>query len=232
MQIEIDNQTQMINQFINHLTPGKVIDLQLGMKKEVRIKPTVIGLDIGKYLLLKFPNSLHITDYKDVLINGNVAVVRYIVEGEHGECIAFSTTIEHLLSVPERLIFLNYPNKIEKRQLRESQRAKTYLPTQISQHSENNKLLGTLINGYIVDISAKGCLFSFKANSDEAKNGMKKCPVFIGVGLIGQSEPLILRAHVKNNRVENDQVFVGIMFDEQSLKHVSILLNDMAIDAA
>ena len=39
-----DNQT--INEFIYHLTPGKVVDLQLGNSRLVRIKPKIIGMDI------------------------------------------------------------------------------------------------------------------------------------------------------------------------------------------
>ena len=69
-----------VNEFMTHLTPGKVIDLQLGGLSGVRIKPTVIGLDIGRYLLVKFPSKLNTSDYQDVLLQGNGVIVRYIVE--------------------------------------------------------------------------------------------------------------------------------------------------------
>lgn len=223
---------QAVSEFINHLTPGKVIDLQLGSPLQVRIKPTVIGVDLGNYLLLKFPAKLYISDYKDVLVNGGNVIVRYIVEGEHGECVAFSTTIKHVVSVPERLIFLNYPSKIEKRQLRTTQREKTHIPTQISLNRKENKLTGTTINGYVVDISANGCLFSFKSNGSQTENGVKKCLIHISITMAGQDEPLLISGHVKNNRIDNDQVLVGIMFDETSLKKVALLLDDMAIETA
>ena len=85
--MDVDN--QIINEFINHLTRGKVIDLQLGSTSIVRIKPTVIGIDLGVYLLVKFPSKLNPADYKDVLVEGTRVIVRYILEGEHGECICF-----------------------------------------------------------------------------------------------------------------------------------------------
>ena len=120
--MDVDN--QIVNEFINHLTPGKVIDLQLGNSTIVRIKPSVIGMDLGNFLLVKFPSKLNAAEYKDVLIPGTGVIVRYILEGEHGECVAFSTTIQDVSMKPNRLIFLNYPTRIENRQLRTFQREK------------------------------------------------------------------------------------------------------------
>ncbi|MFT5707440.1 MAG: hypothetical protein ACI9ES_001735 [Oceanospirillaceae bacterium] len=90
--MDIDN--EIINEFINHLKPGKLIDLQLSSLNLVRIKPTVIGIDLGRYLLVKLPSKLNPAEYTDLLIPGTTAIVRYILDGEHGECIAFSTTIQ------------------------------------------------------------------------------------------------------------------------------------------
>ena len=218
-----------VNEFMTHLNPGKVIDLQLGGLSGVRIKPTVIGLDIGRYLLVKFPSKLNTADYQDVLLQGNGVIVRYIVEGTRGECVAFSTTIEHIITVPEKLLFLNYPTKIENRQLRTHQREKTHLPAQISQKLVNGKLAGTLLGGYIVDISPRGCQFSFK--QEGSNSAVKKCPVHIAITLMGYDEPLIVDAHVKNHRVENGQILVGIMFDNNSLDKIDALLDELSIDA-
>ena len=104
----MNTDNQIINGFINHLTPGKVIDLQLGNSRLVRIKPRVIGSDLGRYILVKFPSKLNHADYKDVLLSGGGVIVRYILEGLNGECVAFTTTIQHVLTTPDRLIFLNF----------------------------------------------------------------------------------------------------------------------------
>lgn len=224
----MNNDDRHLEEFITHLTPGKVIDLQLGGVSGIRIKPTVIGQDMGRYLLVKFPAKLNPNDYSDLLVQGNGAIVRYIVEGEHGECVAFPTTIQNIITVPERLIFLNFPIKIENRQLRTHQREKTHLPSQISQHIQNNKLTGTCIGGYIVDISPRGCQFSFKLQ--EGHSGIKKCPIHIAISLMGYEEPLMVAAHVKNNRVENGYMLVGIMFDDSSLEKIDALLDELAID--
>ncbi|NQZ31954.1 MAG: flagellar brake protein [Oceanospirillaceae bacterium] len=221
----VDN--KIINEFINQLAPGKVIDLQLGGLSFVRIKPTIIGIDAGRYILVKFPSNLNHADYKDVLLSGGGVIVRYILEGLNGECVAFATTIQHVLSTPERLIFLNYPTRIENRQLRTQQREKTHLPALISLSNTSNTPTEKGIGGYIVDISAHGCQFSFRPNA--GKGGIKKCPVYIAITIVGKDEPCILHAHVKNNRLENGLMLVGILFDETSLEKVSTLLDDMAI---
>ena len=217
----------IINEFINQLTPGNVIDLQLGGQSFVRIKPTIIGIDSGRYILIKFPNNLNSADYKDVLISGGGVIVRYILEGLNGECVAFSTTIQHVLNKPERLIFLNYPTHIENRQLRTQQREKTHLPALISPSKINDASTHQGITGYIIDISAQGCLFSFKPSA--GKGGIKNCPIQIAITIVGKETPCIINAHVKNNRSENGQVLVGILFDKSSLERVTMLLDDMAI---
>ncbi|MGB1239715.1 MAG: flagellar brake domain-containing protein [Pseudomonadales bacterium] len=218
-----------VHKFINQLSPGNIVDLQLGSSKLVRIKPVVIGIDIGNYLILKFPPRLNIKDYQDVLIDGTGVIVRYILEGQHGECVAFSTTIKQFINAPDKLIFLNYPSRIENRQLRSHQREKTHLPAQISPHMADGQLTGNCINGYIVDISARGCQFSFKAEKDNV--GMVKRPVYIAITLVGVNKPLIVKAHVKNNRLEHGQTLVGIMFDESSLEQISNLLDDMSFSS-
>ncbi|GAA0818573.1 hypothetical protein GCM10009111_21420 [Colwellia asteriadis] len=225
----IDAENQILNEFIHNLTPGKIIDLQFGGLSGVRMKPVVIGIDLGRYILVKFPNKLNHADYKDILLSGSGVVVRYILEGQHGECVAFSTSIKHVSTIPEKLIFLNYPTHIENRQLRTSQRKQTHIPAQIAQNKKGNTLTGNCIGGYIVDISARGCLFSFKAISRDS--GVKKCPVHIAITRIGVEEPLLVNAHIKNNRFDNGNILVGIMFDESSLKTISLLLDEMAIES-
>ena len=224
--MDIDN--QVINEFINHLAPGKVIDLQLGGLSFARIKPTVIGIDLGRYLLVKFPNNLNPADYKYVLISGGAVIVRYILEGDHGECVAFSTTIQQVSIAPNRLVFLNYPSRIENRQLRAHQRERTHLPAQISLKTAGNTISGKRIDGYIVNISAHGCQFSFRP--EDGRSGIKLSPIHIKITLTGIDQPLIIEAEVKNNRHENGHTLVGIMFDKGSLPKISELLNEMDID--
>lgn len=91
-----------------------MIDIQFNNPIQVRFKLTLIGYDTGKYLILKYPAQAGKNDYSDILVEGNGAIVRYIIEDERGECVAFSTSILAISFRPERLIYLAYPKKIEK----------------------------------------------------------------------------------------------------------------------
>jgi len=98
---------------IFELQPGKMMDLQINNPVPLRLKLTLVGFDIGKYILLKYPKVTSTSEYKDVLIEGNVMIVRYLMEGNKGECFAFRSTIKHITTYPEKFIFLEYPKKIE-----------------------------------------------------------------------------------------------------------------------
>ena len=225
----MDLKNQDINEFINHLKPGQVIDVQLASLSDIRIKPTVIGVDLGRYLLVKFPTKLNPSDFKELLVQGSSVIVRYILEGQPGECVAFSTTIQHVLTVPSRLIFLNYPTRIENRQLRAAQREKTHIPAQVSPDIDGRRRNGNSIAGYIIDISARGCLFSFRPT--ESKGGLKKMKVYIAITHVAKDDPLIISAYVKNNRLDSGHILVGIMFDESSTNDIAMLLDEMAIES-
>ena len=174
---------------------------------------------MGKYIILKYPVSSRGSDYQDVLVDGNVVIARYILEGEHGECFAFRSTIKHITKYPESFIILTYPQKIESRQLRLQQRVMTHLPASVMVDSEGADQKSIRLNGIIADISTKGCGFAFKA--DNTKITVNKRDVFVCI-------------HHPNTRVcnslnEQGKVSVGIKFFDND-KQVSNLLEHLFID--
>ena len=95
------------------LHPGRSLDLQINHPVPLRLKLILVGYELGKYIILKYPKVARSSDYKDVLIEGNVMIVRYLMEGNKGECFAFRSSIKHISLNPEKLIFLEYPKQIE-----------------------------------------------------------------------------------------------------------------------
>lgn len=195
---------------IFELQPGKMMDLQINNPVPLRLKLTLVGFDIGKYILLKYPKVTSTSEYKDVLIEGNVMIVRYLMEGNKGECFAFRSTIKHITTYPEKFIFLEYPKKIENRQLRTQQRTSIHIPASIMiEEDENNKEMR--IQGAISDISLKGCGFSFKSKS--STTNVNKRNVFMCLQ-DSDGEEMKLAAQVCNSRNEKGVVNVGIQFLE------------------
>lgn len=190
------------------LQPGKSLDLQINHPVSLRLKLPLIGYELGKYIILKYPKSANTSEYKDVLIEGNVLIVRYLMEGNKGECFAFRSSIKTITQYPEKLLFIEYPKNIENRQLRLQQRTSIHIPATIMlEGSADSK--GTQINGIIGDISAKGCGFTFKTKSVTAK--VNKRDVLICVQSPTASEVKI-PARVCNSRNANGVVSVGIQF--------------------
>jgi hypothetical protein len=211
---------------IFELQPGKIVDIEINHPLKVRIKVPLIGYEMGKYIILKYPVSTRISAYQDVLIEGNVVIARYILEGEHGECFAFRSTIKHVTQYPESFIILNYPKKIESRQLRLQQRITTHLPSSLMVNSEDGKQKPIRLNGIIADISTKGCGFAFKA--DNNKITVNKRDVFVCIHHPSTGEVKI-PAKVCNSRNDQGKVTVGIKFFEND-KQVSNLLEHLFID--
>ncbi|AAZ28029.1 flagellar brake domain-containing protein [Colwellia psychrerythraea] len=207
------------------LQPGKSLDLQINNPVSLRLKLPLIGYELGKYIILKYPKSANTSEYKDVLIEGNVLIVRYLMEGNKGECFAFRSSIKNITQYPEKFIFIEYPNKIENRQLRLQQRTSIHLPAIIMlESSGDNKK--TQINGIIGDISAKGCGFTFKTKSTSTKVNKRDIFVCLRSPIDGEVQ---IPARVCNSRNDNGTVNVGIQFIDNE-KLVPKLLSELFIE--
>jgi hypothetical protein len=215
-------------QFVIGLMPGKIMDVQINSPCLVRLKLPLIGYELGKYLILKYPASFSTQEYADVLQEGNTVVVRYILEGEKGECVAFSTTIRAITTIHEKLIFLNYPKKVENRQLRSAQRQQSHIPAKIEMTADDGKVIGGSVAGVIKDISDKGCQFSFK--SAGANKQARKANVLLSIFYGTNAEAVQVKAIVRNSRNEHGVIYVGIQFEEQRNKALEELLESVQIE--
>ena len=208
------------------LQPGKSLDLQINHPVPLRLKLTLVGYELGKYILLKYPKITRPSDYKDVLVEGNVMIVRYLMEGNKGECFAFRSSIKSITSRPEKLLFLEYPKKIENRQLRTQQRTSIHIPAAIMLEGKGDAE-GARINGIIGDISAKGCGFAFKSNSEKTKVNKRDIFVCIQSPIDGEVR---LPAKVCNSRNIDGAVSVGIQFIDKD-NQVPKLLEQLFIES-
>lgn len=194
------------------LGPGKMLDLQINNPLPVRLKLALVGYELGRYIILKHPRTSNSLEYSDVFIEGNRVIVRYLLEGDKGECFAFSSSIRHVCQYPEKLLFLEYPKEIENRQLRTLQRTSIHLASSIKLNDDSKNKSAT-ISGVIVDISADGCCFSFKAQSD--RTTVKKRDVLVCIQSPVDGE-IKIPATVCNSRNEQGEVSVGIKFMDAS----------------
>ena len=207
------------------LQPGKTLDLQINHPVPLRLKLTLVGYELGKYIVLKYPKVARASDYKDVLIEGNVMIVRYLMEGNKGECFAFRSSIKSISLSPEKLLFLEYPKKIENRQLRTQQRTSIHIPSAIMIEGKG-KDDSARISGIIGDISAKGCGFTFQSKSEKTKVNKRDILVCIQSPIDGEVQ---VPAKVCNSRNVNGTVSVGIKFIDDR-NQVPKLLSQLFIE--
>ena len=207
------------------LQPGKSLDLQINNPVPLRLKLLLVGYELGRYIILKYPKGSSTSEYRDVLTEGNVLIVRYLMEGNKGECFAFRSTIKSITQYPEKLLFIEYPKKIENRQLRLQQRKNIHIPAAIMlEDSIDNEI--TEISGVIGDISVKGCGFTFNTKNENAK--VNKRDIFVCLQN-HQGKEVKIPARVCNSRNEKGTISVGIQFlDEEDL--VPKLLSQLSIE--
>lgn len=209
---------------IFELLPGMVLDLQISHPVPVRLKLSLVGYETGKYIILKYPASSF--NFNDVLVEGNMVIVRYLLEGDQGCCFAFRTTIRSISKSPEKFIFLTYPKHIENRQLREHQRITTHLPASIS--IKANLQRSNELQGIITDLSMKGCGFTFKAKNEIVNVKQKEVFVCVNHNTLGE---IRIPANVQNSRNDKGRVNVGIRFNEND-KQVATLLEHLFVDTS
>jgi c-di-GMP-binding flagellar brake protein YcgR len=202
------------------LLPGKILDIQINHPVTIRQKAMLVGYELGKYLILKYPKVVRSSDYKDVLVEGNVIIVRYLLEGSAGKCYAFRSTIKHIIQFPEKLIFIAYPETLENRELRRQRRQVTHIPASISLLGKDGNVTESKIKGIISDINAKGCGFSFKVDNDKVRENTREVIVSIHNPISGEER---IPAKVCNSRNHNGRVSVGIQFIDAESQVLTLL---------
>lgn len=220
----------MVHEKIRHLPPGSLVDLQFSQHGSLRIRTSLVGYEKNRYLLLKLPQQVVDGSYKDIFAEGNMAVVRCLLEGDLGECIAFRAMIKTISHHPVHLLFLEYPQEIENRSLRAKQRIRAFIPAYVSP-TEQGALPETfsLYSGFVIDISPCGCRFSIKQHIDTSP--ITKMPVLMELLVPGYEERIQLPGEIMNCHLELQELSLGIKF-ELPEQQVTKMLQPFIVDPA
>ncbi|MFT6899495.1 MAG: c-di-GMP-binding flagellar brake protein YcgR [Paraglaciecola sp.] len=208
---DVDNPTATDiphNQIISHnVRMGQFVDVEILNELHDRFKSFLIGAKDGKYLVLEQPDSKRYGFVRDQLCEGQSIVIRTICEQTTGECIAFRSVVEGIINHPRRLLFVSFPDDIQKRELRGEQRTAIRYPAEIYMMKKANR-----IKGVITDISDGGCRFEFRAG--ETVKGIKQEYIYIEFEHPDTGQVLELTSKVCSQRKEMDVISIGIAFDQ------------------
>lgn len=195
------------NDTISHnVRMGQFVDVEIQNHLHDRFKSFLIGAKDGQYLILEQPDNKRYGFVRDQLCEGQTIIIRTICEQTTGECMAFRSVVEGIINHPRRLLFVSFPDSIQKRELRGEQRTAIRYPAQIYIKKEADR-----INGVITDISDGGCRFEFGAG--ETVKGIKQEYIHIEFDHPDTQERQELYSKVCSQRKERDIISIGLAFD-------------------
>lgn len=185
---------------------GTKVDVQFLLKNDSRLSMTLIGIDKYKAILLKvtsLPMSMDFFDFKV----GALCIVRILLEGTNGVCVAFHTEVLSTLTFPSRLLFVSFPTHLQSRELRVHRRVDINMLAILMTKNEKTDKESVTIKGYVNDISANGCRFEFQSKTEPNIIGNINMKIQNNTG-----EWVNIKGEIKNQRFLDGQFFLGIAF--------------------
>ncbi len=143
---------------------------------------------------------------RSMFYKGNDIIIRYLYKGT---VFGFKTQIVDIIFDPTKLVFVEYPKKLENYELRNNKRIACYLPASVI-ISDNT------IEGCITDISRDGC--QFIVETSKIINSIKllqiEGEIVVRFQLPGAEKEFILKAQQKNVKRDRNNVNIGIWFTD------------------
>ncbi len=163
---------------------------------------TLVGIEHGKYLLLKAPAPF------ESFVRDKVKVGELIVKSLYrGTIYAFRSRLMAVISKPSRLMFIQYPERIEHHELRAHKRFRCSIVAQA-------QVEDTERGGVIENISMGGCRCTIERRVKDKTHGgtLLNQALPFRCRFPGTLEEVRFTAQVKNVQTKSDEVSVGVEF--------------------
>ncbi len=171
----------------------------------VPFRSTLVGIESGKYLILEAPGSIDNADPD--LLKVETLIVKSLYKGT---IYAFRSRVTNIVAKPSKLIFIEYPHKIEHHELRKHTRYECNIATQTEVNKNEN-------SGTIKNISKGGCLYSIDTlatknyNSSELLNDT----IPFQCSFPGIDNEINFVGEIRNTKINLNEIGVGIQFNYQ-----------------
>lgn len=193
----------------HHTLSNENFCLEIGIKLlvnfddlEVPFQSTLVGIERGKYLLLKSPGPFGRIEHD--LFKAENLIVKSLYKGT---IYAFRSRLIDTISTPSKLMFIEYPQKVEHHELRLHKRFKCSI---VAQTEVNQKETG----GVIENISLGGCLCIMETDSNEKNypSDLLNDTLPFRCHFPGSSGEISFMGEIKNARHKSDEIAAGIKF--------------------
>lgn len=169
---------------------------------EGRIAADLVSMVHFEYLILRLP---WVPGLRSRLVGGATATVRFV---SNGELCGFQATILTHIAKPSLLLFLEYPDIIEKLALRQHKRVQCALPVQL--HSRRGDA-----QGVIADLSRGGCRMVLDVRGQQGlRQTVAGDIIVLRVPLNSDGIPLTVTATVCNVEMDVNRMRLGLSFSE------------------
>ena len=184
---------------------------------DLTLRSTLVGIEHGKYLLLKAPIPVE-TFEKDRIKEGELIIKSLY----RGTIYAFRSRLIALISKPSRLMFIQYPDRIEHHELRAHKRFRCSILAQA-------KLNETEREGVIENISLGGCRCTIESSSwdPELTKTLLHENIPFRCRFPGTTKEVRFIGQVRNSQKQADEVAVGVEFMYMDDSHETrTIIND------
>lgn len=209
---------------IGYMKPGMWLDIQAQSPTAIkRAKTDLIGIDFQReILILRMPDENKWGNLRDAIYADAELILRFILEHDAGEVIAFKSGVKAVLSSPMNYILVVFPKRLESHALRSEQRILIKTPVSLLDEQEQKPIC----SGYLVDISHTGCRVEIEENNlpEQAEPGQR-----IAIALKRPNgKDIKLTGAIKNIKKELDKTYLGVKF-ESSKQVVDDLMMQMMV---
>lgn len=210
---------------IKSMRPGRHVDIQLMTQSGAkRVRSDFVGMDSKRCLIIKFPDEGKWGRLRDAIFKDASLIVRYILEDDTGEIIAFKVKVLLVATTPSDLIFTTFPLAIQSHDLRSEPRAQTSIPAFLKSADGGQTISAALV----VDISAKGCRVAIDKKQLKTKPELKTNVRLAFMN--GLENDINLVATILSVKADEVNLYFGMKFEtpEQDVKK---LLKDIKVIA-
>jgi c-di-GMP-binding flagellar brake protein YcgR len=168
----------------------------------VPFRSSLVGIEEGKYLILKAPGPIGRIDHDLFKVENLIVKSLY-----KGTIYAFRSKVINIVSKPSKLMFIAYPQEIEHHELRSHKRFKCNIATQSTADKQEK-------NGVIKNISKGGCLCVIETSSadEHLPHELLNATISFKCHFPGSSKQVNFMGEVRNKMKKSNETGVGIKF--------------------
>lgn len=187
-----------------NLDVGTRMALNLGMQKgdDGKVAAELVGMVHFEYIILRLP---WVPGLRTRLVAGATVTVRFV---SNGELCGFQAEIITHIPKPSLLLFLQYPEVIEKLALRQHKRLQCALPVQM--HSRRGDAAGV-----IADLSQGGCRVAFDVRGLQGlRQTVADDVIVLRIPLNSDGVPSAVTCTVRSVELDVSRMQLGLSFTE------------------